>query len=207
MSGPITTRHSPPLHVNIAVASDPGARRPSASKANSIMTFPSPPTNSVQSSLDISQVQEMGITYPHISVCRCVTDRTCHHGMYATHTHARSLHMEVQIASPSVKVVHQEELQTSRSLPVFHENDRVGGRIILDPACYQSGRLSISVRTFILFHVRIPYRQMIIRSKEYFSILLHKHRQWMNHTTKSLAMAGTFSCLRQMLSQLAHLLT
>jgi hypothetical protein len=205
MSGPMTTSHSPALHVNVAVASDPGARRPSTSKANSTISFPSPPTDSVQSSLNISQVLEMNMTYPHISVCRCVTDRT-RRGVYATHTHTRSLHMEVQIASPSVKVVHQEELQTSRSLPVFHENDRVGGRIILDPACYQSGRLSISVRTFILFHARVPYERTVISSKEYFTILLHKHKQSMNHTTKNLAMAGTFSCLRQMSSQLAHLL-
>jgi hypothetical protein len=53
--------------------------------------------------------------------------------------------MEIQIASPSTKVVHNEELQTSRTLPVFHETDRVGGQVILDPTCYQSGRLTVSV--------------------------------------------------------------
>lgn len=52
--------------------------------------------------------------------------------------------MEVQIASPSVKIV-RHEFQTCRSLPVFNESDRIGGQIILDPSCSQSGRLSVSV--------------------------------------------------------------
>jgi len=59
--------------------------------------------------------------------------------------------MEICIASPSVKVVRHEELQTSKSLPVFNGNDRVGGQVILDPICNQSGRLSIAVRTTTSF--------------------------------------------------------
>jgi len=84
--------------------------------------------------------------------------------------------MEVQIASPSIKVVRHEELQTSKSLPVFHERDRVGGRIILDPACYQSGRLSVSVCTFLFFCVRVLYDRDVIRSKVHFSTPPPKRR-------------------------------
>jgi len=110
-----------PLRVDVANTSDPGARRtPTSSKALSAAT------NYGRASLYQSQVQEEDMTYPHLSVCR-------------------SLHMEVQIASPSVKVVRHQHLQTFRSLPVFYENDKVSGQIILDPACNHSGRLSISI--------------------------------------------------------------
>ena len=66
-----------------------------------------------------------------------------------------SLHIEVQIASPAVKVVPNEDYNTSRSLPVFNERDRVSGQIILDPSCHPSGRLSIAVSYSLLhcFHL------------------------------------------------------
>lgn len=57
--------------------------------------------------------------------------------------------MEIHIVSPFVKIVRNEEYQTTRSLPVFNGGDRISGYVVLDSNSYQSGRFSISVSTFI----------------------------------------------------------
>jgi hypothetical protein len=53
--------------------------------------------------------------------------------------------MELQLYSPSVKL-HQEHTDDRGPLAVFGDHDQVGGKVILDPSCYHTGRLSISVR-------------------------------------------------------------
>ena len=121
-----------------------------------------------------------------------------------THDRARSLHMEIQITSPSTKIVHHEELQTSRTLPVFHGTDRVGGQVILDPTCYQSGRLTMSVSLLISFLHPITFDRNVFRLKVHFNTLLHKRRWLTVHATKTLAKADTSSFLRATSSESAH---
>jgi len=65
-------RHVPPLHVDIAGASDPiGGRHPSMSKSPAANAVASVPTNkSFPPCLNLPEDQEMDMTYPHISVGR-----------------------------------------------------------------------------------------------------------------------------------------
>ncbi|KAJ7269848.1 hypothetical protein C8J57DRAFT_1180920 [Mycena rebaudengoi] len=55
----------------------------------------------------------------------------------------RSLQMEVQIYSPSVKVI-PGLWSEKHTLPVFGDHDVVGGKVILTPNC-QSGRLALTI--------------------------------------------------------------
>ncbi|EGN92882.1 hypothetical protein SERLA73DRAFT_98668 [Serpula lacrymans var. lacrymans S7.3] len=57
----------------------------------------------------------------------------------------RSLQMEMQLYSPSVKTARQEGSDKVKTRPVFGDLDRVEGKVILDSSCSQSGRLSISI--------------------------------------------------------------
>lgn len=132
-------RDVPCLRVDIAGASDPGARL-SVGNPSSATSVPSSWTNKARPYP--SEAPKMDLTYPHISVCRQVTYRITVY--ISTKSLVSSLKMEIHITSPSVKILH-DDLRTSRSLPVFHNNDRVGGQIVLDLTCYQSGRLSVSV--------------------------------------------------------------
>lgn len=52
----------------------------------------------------------------------------------------------MQIYSPSVKVVKHAGVGASRSYPVFSDQEKIEGRVMLDPSCSQAGRLTISVR-------------------------------------------------------------
>ncbi|KAF7977345.1 hypothetical protein HWV62_4139 [Athelia sp. TMB] len=36
-------------------------------------------------------------------------------------------------------------MPTSKSIPVFSDNDRVGGELVLEPSCHQTGRLSVTI--------------------------------------------------------------
>ena len=56
----------------------------------------------------------------------------------------RSLKLEVQIYSPSVKVRQGNGVGGSL-VPVFSDNDKIEGKITLDQSCHHSGTLSISV--------------------------------------------------------------
>lgn len=56
-----------------------------------------------------------------------------------------SLLLDMQIYSPSVKVVNLPGLEASQSRPVFCDEDKIEGKIVLDPSCSQNGRLTISV--------------------------------------------------------------
>lgn len=51
----------------------------------------------------------------------------------------------MQVLSPSVKMVPQPGAEGLVSRPVFHDHDRVEGKVLLDPSCSQNGRLSISI--------------------------------------------------------------
>lgn len=51
----------------------------------------------------------------------------------------------MQIYSPSVKVVKLPGLEISQPRPVFCDQDKIEGKIMLDPS-FQNGRLTISVR-------------------------------------------------------------
>lgn len=62
----------------------------------------------------------------------------------------RSLQMEVQIYSNSVKTVQQEGHEGTKPLPVFGDHDQISGKVILDPSCSHSGRLSIDVSSIIV---------------------------------------------------------
>ncbi|KAJ8589349.1 hypothetical protein M405DRAFT_852180 [Rhizopogon salebrosus TDB-379] len=85
--------------------------------------FP-PPSNFVQATgHDDSRLQ---FTYSHVS-------------------NFRSLLLDMQLYSPSVKMVKQPMLDGMISCPVFGDHDRVEGKITLDPSCSQSGRLTISI--------------------------------------------------------------
>lgn len=56
-----------------------------------------------------------------------------------------SLLLDMQIYSPSVQMVKLPGLEASQSRPVFCGEDKVEGKIVLDPSCSQNGRLTISV--------------------------------------------------------------
>lgn len=58
-----------------------------------------------------------------------------------------SVQLEVHIRSPSVKI-HRAANYDIRSLPVFGEQDKVSGQVLLDVSlCVTPGRLTIFVRT------------------------------------------------------------
>ncbi|KII87629.1 hypothetical protein PLICRDRAFT_642508 [Plicaturopsis crispa FD-325 SS-3] len=57
----------------------------------------------------------------------------------------RSLQMEMHINSPHVKVLPETDKTGTRSLPIFSDHDRIGGQVVLDPSCSQSGRLTVSI--------------------------------------------------------------
>ncbi|KAF8843916.1 hypothetical protein BDN67DRAFT_88951 [Paxillus ammoniavirescens] len=57
----------------------------------------------------------------------------------------RSLLLNMQINSPSVKMVQQPGTENIVSRPVFGDYDRVEGRVMLDPTCSQNGLLTISI--------------------------------------------------------------
>lgn len=58
--------------------------------------------------------------------------------------------MDLFIYSPSVM---DATIPGQKAIPVFGDNDQVGGKVILDPTCSHSGRLSVSVRLLPnLFH-------------------------------------------------------
>jgi hypothetical protein len=62
--------------------------------------------------------------------------------------------MDIKIYSPSIKLIPYPQLNIKRSLPVFGDDDHVGGVVTLNPNCSHSGRLIVSVRcNFILFGV------------------------------------------------------
>ncbi|KAF8652356.1 hypothetical protein AX16_004386 [Volvariella volvacea WC 439] len=62
----------------------------------------------------------------------------------------RSSQIEMQIYSPSVRV--QEEKRGSWGpLAVFSENDPIGGRVILDPSCSYSGRLTVFIEGSFIY--------------------------------------------------------
>lgn len=56
-----------------------------------------------------------------------------------------SLLLDMQIYSPSVKMVKRPGLETLQPQPVFCDEDKIEGRIMLDPSCSENGRLTISV--------------------------------------------------------------
>jgi hypothetical protein len=53
--------------------------------------------------------------------------------------------LDMQIYSPSVKVVKQPGLAASQSIPMFGDQDKIEGKVILDSSYSQNGRLTISV--------------------------------------------------------------
>lgn len=61
----------------------------------------------------------------------------------------RSLKLEVQIYSPSVRV-HQGNWVGGSFVPVFSDNDKIEGKVTLDRSCHHSGTLSVTVSLF--FH-------------------------------------------------------
>ncbi|KAF9458236.1 hypothetical protein BDZ94DRAFT_1201451 [Collybia nuda] len=62
----------------------------------------------------------------------------------------RSLQMELQLYSPSVKL-QQEHFDDRGPLAVFGDHDQVGGKVILDPSCNHTGRLSISIEGAFMY--------------------------------------------------------
>ncbi|KAG8216769.1 hypothetical protein J3R82DRAFT_7013 [Butyriboletus roseoflavus] len=56
----------------------------------------------------------------------------------------RSLLLDMQIYSPSVKVVKLPALEISQPRPVFCDQDKIEGKIMLDPS-FRNGRLTISL--------------------------------------------------------------
>ncbi|KAG1745185.1 hypothetical protein EDB19DRAFT_1692879 [Suillus lakei] len=66
----------------------------------------------------------------------------------SSHSHVssfRSLLLDMQLYSPSIKMVKQVGLDGMISCPVFGDHDKVEGKVVLDPNCSQSGRLAISI--------------------------------------------------------------
>ena len=63
----------------------------------------------------------------------------------------RSLKLEVQIYSPSVKVRQGNGVGGSL-LPVFSDNDKIEGKVTLDQSCHHSGILSITVWHALSYH-------------------------------------------------------
>ncbi|KAF9239871.1 hypothetical protein BU15DRAFT_74404 [Melanogaster broomeanus] len=57
----------------------------------------------------------------------------------------RSLLLDMQVYSPSVKMVKQPGTEIMVSRPVFGDHGRVEGKVMLDPSCSQNGRLTISI--------------------------------------------------------------
>jgi hypothetical protein len=69
-----------------------------------------------------------------------------------------SLYMELQIYSPSVKVMQHKHQNSTRPLPVFGDNDQVGGKVFLHSNCPPYGRLSVSVSLASLIPCRRGFR-------------------------------------------------
>ncbi|KAF7426121.1 hypothetical protein PC9H_008487 [Pleurotus ostreatus] len=67
---------------------------------------------------------------------------------YAHVSTYRTLQMEMQIQSPSLKAC---EMDHAPPLPVFSDHDQIRGRVILDPSCSSSGRLVISMKGSFLY--------------------------------------------------------
>ncbi|KAH9852260.1 hypothetical protein C2E23DRAFT_826562 [Lenzites betulinus] len=63
----------------------------------------------------------------------------------------RSSQLEVQVRSPSVKILRGKGYDTAQSLPVFGDHDKVTGSVLLDVSlCATPGRLTISLQgTFV----------------------------------------------------------
>ncbi|RDB30650.1 hypothetical protein Hypma_005833 [Hypsizygus marmoreus] len=71
----------------------------------------------------------------------------------STYSHVstyRSLQMDLQLYSPSVKL-QQDEYDGGGPLAVFGDHDQVGGKVILDPSCYHTGKLSISIEGAFMY--------------------------------------------------------
>lgn len=62
----------------------------------------------------------------------------------------RSLQTQLQLYSPSVKV-YQDHAEDKGPLAVFSDHDQVGGKVILDPSCYHTGKLSISIEGAFMY--------------------------------------------------------
>ncbi|KAI0701370.1 hypothetical protein BC835DRAFT_245424 [Cytidiella melzeri] len=64
----------------------------------------------------------------------------------------RSYQMEIQVHSPTVKVVRSRGYEPARSLPVFSDQDRVEGVVRLDPHLYLSpGQLVVSMEGAFIY--------------------------------------------------------
>ncbi|OAX42422.1 hypothetical protein K503DRAFT_683373 [Rhizopogon vinicolor AM-OR11-026] len=64
---------------------------------------------------------------------------------YSHISNFHSLLLDMQLYSSSIKMVKQSMLDDMISYPVFGDHDRVEGKIMLDPTCSQSGRLTVSI--------------------------------------------------------------
>ncbi|KAG9313539.1 hypothetical protein JVU11DRAFT_5866 [Chiua virens] len=66
----------------------------------------------------------------------------------SSHAHTsffRSFHLDMQIYSPSVQVVKHSGLAILQSCPVFGDQDKIQGKVMLDSSCSQNGRLTITL--------------------------------------------------------------
>jgi len=98
-----------------------------------------------------------GSDYSHVSTFRYVQH---YYSIPTHHRHKRdsSLYMELRIFSPSTMLIPYLHTSIKRSLPIFGDNDHVGGYVILNPSCSPAGRLLISVRC----QVHIPLPELMI---------------------------------------------
>ncbi|PFH49933.1 hypothetical protein AMATHDRAFT_62247 [Amanita thiersii Skay4041] len=86
---------------------------------------------------DHHRAESMSNTCP--SAWKAVSDT-----LYSHVSTYRSLKLELQIYSSSIRVQHDNR-SSSGLVPVFNTGDRVSGKVILDPSCHNSGTITITV--------------------------------------------------------------
>lgn len=71
---------------------------------------------------------------------------TCSFDRMNVDVYSRSSRMEIQVHSPTVKVVRSRGHEPAKSLPVFGDQDRIEGVVRLDPHLYVTpGQLVVTV--------------------------------------------------------------
>ena len=109
-----------------------------------------------------------------------------------------SLQMEMRIQSATSRVINHRSMK--QSIPVFGEQDRVGGYVILSPDCSPSGRLVITVSP--QGHLLPSFMNLIAPfSSRVFSYITHPRCMVRNRSSTVLINESTSSSLRPHQSQ------
>ena len=78
--------------------------------------------------------------------------------------YSSSLLLDMQIYSSSIKAVKLPRLQAPHSYPMFEDRDKIEGKVILDPSCSKTGRLTVSVFFRIFSSLLTVNKRLVGRS-------------------------------------------